>query len=218
MAVGGLASELHRLGEAAPDLVEHQADERPRAVDVARRHDEVEADRRVGVHEVGDAEVARRRVPGDDRVAVEAEARHRGGDDAGELVLALVEHLARGLRDERDAGPSAGGASQSIRSRVSICVRAGSERNGRDAGERLVGFGVEDVEDRAAEQAVGRRLPVVARLLLAGRVDEDVGDVLGVRTSREALSDLEERVEADRVGGRRLEAPRRGRTAAASPR
>ena len=99
------------------------------------------------------------------------------------------------------------GVKQHARERLPLRAR-GVRENGGDAGERLVGFRVEHVQDRAGEQGVGCGLPVVARLLLAGRVDEDVGDVLGVAHLREALADLEQRIEAHRIHGRRLEPPR----------
>ena len=102
--VGGFAPELHRLGQAASDLVEHQADDGARPREVTRRHDEVGARRRVAVHEVRDPEVALGGVSRDDRIAVEAKARHRGREDARELVVALVERVGnaspiRGARE-----------------------------------------------------------------------------------------------------------------------
>ena len=55
--------------------------------------------------------------------------------------------------------------------------------------------------------ACGGRLPVVALLALALRVDEDVGDVLHVADLAVAAPDLEQRVEPHRVARGRLEPP-----------
>ena len=79
--------------------------------------------------------------------------------------------------------------------------RIGEE--GGDAGQRLLLFGVEHVQDGAGQQRMRRLLPVVAPLLGAFRVDQDVGDVLHVAHLLRALAHLEQRVEAggQRVGG-----------------
>ncbi len=174
---------------------------------IARRHDEVKAHGRVGVHEVGDAEVALGRVSRDDRIAVQAQARHRRREDARPLVVALVEHLAGRLRDEGVGSVGQVPCRDHAPERLRL-GGAGVREDRGDAGERLVGLRVEHVQDRAAEQAVRGRLPVVAGVLVAGGVDEDVGDVLRIAHLAEPLSDLEERVEAHRVDGRGLEPPR----------
>ena len=122
------APDLHRLGEAPADLVEHQANDGPRARQVARRHDQVEADRPVGVHEVGDPEVAADVFRAMTGIAVEAQARHGGGEDARALVVGLVEHLARGLGDDRVRARSAGAVSRASALSMSVCDRAGSDR------------------------------------------------------------------------------------------
>ena len=62
--------------------------------------------------------------------------------------------------------------------RGEAALRIGEE--GRDARERLVLLGVEDMEDRADEQRVAGLLPMVAPLERAFGVDQDVGDVLDV--------------------------------------
>ena len=88
------------FGQAAPDLVEHQADQRLRAGDVGWRHHEIEG-RWPGVgDQVRDPPVATPCHLRDDGIAIEAEKGHRGGQDAGEFVLALVEQLARRRGDD----------------------------------------------------------------------------------------------------------------------
>jgi hypothetical protein len=96
------------------------------------------------------------------------------------------------------------GGQQHRRERLPLRAR-GVRENGGDAGERLVRLRVEHVQDRAAEQGVGCGLPMVARLLLAGRVDEDVGDVLRVAHLREPLADFEQRIETHRIDRLRLD-------------
>ena len=119
----------------------------------------------------------------------------------------LLSHLARGLGDDRVRLLPADADVVSIRCSVSACERAGIREEGGDARERLVLLGVEDVQDGADQERVSARLPVVLGLLFAGRVDQDVGDVLGVLDLVQASSDLQQRVEPHRVGGGRLEAP-----------
>ncbi len=173
---------------------------------IARRHDEVEAYRGLGVHDVGDAKVARRRVSGDDRIAVEAETRQGGREDAREFVLALAQHLARSL------GHGGMGRVAEVRSLEHPLERlrlggVGVGQESSDAGQRLVALGVEDMHDGAGEQTVGGRLPVVAGVFLSGGVDEQIGDVLGVAHLVPTLPNFQERIEAQRIEGRRLEAP-----------
>ncbi len=69
----------------------------------------------------------------------------------------------------------------------------------RNAGERLVLLGVEDVQDGADQQRVAGLLPMVSPLQRALRIDQDVGDVLDVADLAIAAADLEQRV----VGGAR---------------
>src|SRR3546814_8180940 len=50
----------------------------------------------VGLDQIGNAPVAARRDVRHGRVAIEAEERHGGAEDARPLILRLVQHLARG--------------------------------------------------------------------------------------------------------------------------
>jgi hypothetical protein len=61
-----------------------------------------------------------------------------------------------------------------------------------DARERLVGLGVEDVEDCPDQKRMARLLPVVAPLECALRIDQDVRDVLNVADLPFATPDLEQ--------------------------
>ena len=88
------------LGEPPPDLVEDQPDQRLGAVDVGGRHNEIEADRRPFRDEIGDAPVAAVGHLSHHGIAVEAEKRHRGGENARAFVVRLVEELAGGRRDD----------------------------------------------------------------------------------------------------------------------
>ena len=206
MLVGRSAADLQGLGQAAADLVQHQADDGAGARQIARRHDQIQAHRGLGVHQIGDAKVACGRVSGDDRIAVEAETRQGRREDAREFVVALAQHLARGLGDGGMGRIAEVPGLEHPLERLRLGgVRVGQEPG--DAGQRLVALGVEDMQDGAGEQAVGGRLPVVARVLLAGGVDEDIGDVLGIAHLVPTFADFQERIEAERIEGRRLEAP-----------
>ena len=66
-----------------------------------------------------------------------------------------------------------------------------------DAGERLVGFGVEHMEDRADQERVAGLLPVIAPFQRALGIDQDIGDVLDVAHFGVAAPDFEQRI----VGG-----------------
>ena len=67
----------------------------------------------------------------------------------------------------------------------------------RDACERLVSLGVEDVQDRADQERMAGLLPMVPPLERAFGIDQDVGDVLDVAHLAVAAPDLEQRI----VGG-----------------
>ena len=54
----------------------------------------------LGQDQVGDAPVAARRDLGHRRITVQAEEGHGGGQHARALVIALVEHFARGGGDD----------------------------------------------------------------------------------------------------------------------
>jgi hypothetical protein len=49
-----------------------------------------------------------------------------------------------------------------------------------DTGERLVGLGIENMEDRADQQRMAGLLPMIAPLQRAFGIDQHVGDVLDV--------------------------------------
>src|SRR5690606_27493705 len=63
-----------------------------------------------------------------------------------------------------------------------------------DAGERLVFFGIEDMEDGADQESVAGLLPVIAFLEGAFGVDQDVGDVLDVADLPLAAPNLKQRI------------------------
>ena len=92
---------LEILGQAAADLVEDQADQRLSAVDVGRRHDEVERRRVPSTHDVANPPIAAARHLGDNGIAIEAEERHGGRQHARALVVRLVEQFARRRCDHR---------------------------------------------------------------------------------------------------------------------
>ena len=190
-----------------PIWFRHQADERPGAIDVARRDDQVEAHRHVRVHQI-------RRCGSREALVFRA---INGSLYRFRQVFAVETMPASSLSDlsiisrahcaTTGCGPSGKCRVLSILWNVSRMGISGLERNAGDAGQRLVLLGVEDVEDGADEERARGRLPVVALLALALGVDEDVGDVLHVADLAVAAADLEQRVEAHRVARGRLEPP-----------
>ena len=175
-----LALGLQIFGQSTANLVQQQADERLGARDVRRRDDEVKRDGSATFNEVADAPVALPRHPGHNRVAIQAEERHGRGQHPRSLVVRLVQQLACRAGDHRvhAVGPKVGGCHHRAQRRLDRPSRVGQEVG--DAGERLVGFGIEDVQDRADKERVAGLLPVVASFQRAFGIDQDVGDILNV--------------------------------------
>ncbi len=182
------------LGEPPADLVQDQAHQRPGARQVGRRNHQVEADGRRALHQIGDAPGARARHLGHHRVAVEAEEGHGGGEHAGALVVRLVEQLPGRRRHHRmDAGGAqVGRGHHRAQGGLDRAARIAEEIG--DAGQGLVGLGVEDVEDGADQEGVAGLFPVVPFLQRSFWVDQDVRDVLDVAHLPLALSHLQQRV------------------------
>jgi hypothetical protein len=77
-----------------------------------------------------------------------------------------------------------------LQRRLDRVFRIGEE--GGDAGERLVGFGIEDMEDRTDEERVAGLLPMVSFFERAFRIDQHIGDVLDVAYLPLAAPDFEQ--------------------------
>ena len=207
---------IEALGQPAPDLIEDEPDERLGAADVGGRNDKVQRDRPFTLDEIRDAPVAARGYLGDGRIAVEAEERHGGRQHARALVVALVEELARGRRDDRMDLRRVGvaevvGAHHALERLDEAALRIGKE--GRDPGEGLVFIGIEDVENGADQQRVARLLPMVAAFERAFGIDQDVGDILDVAYLIGTAAHFEQRIVArrSRVGGIEQQAVREAR-------
>src|SRR5471030_291002 len=87
------ALEYHPLGEAVDRHREHQPDEWAQSNLVRRWDHQVQRHGAVVVYQVVDGKVARRGVLCDKRIAIERERRLRGGEDAAEVAVLLVEHF-----------------------------------------------------------------------------------------------------------------------------
>ena len=74
-----------------------------------------------------------------------------------------------------------------------------------DPGQRLVGFGIEDMQDHADQQRVAGLLPMVPLVERAFGIDQDVGDVLDVADLPVAAPDLQQRIVGGGFGIRRIE-------------
>ena len=147
--------------------------------------------------QIADPPVAAARHLGDHRIAIEPEEAHGRREHAGALVLGLVEKLPGGRRHDRDAArsPRCGVAIMAC-SVFSIGARGIGQEIG-DAGERLVGLGVENMEDRADQERVAGLFPMIAAFERAFGIDQDIGDVLDVAHLGVAAADFEQRI----VGG-----------------
>ncbi len=185
---------LQLLGQTPADLVEDQADQRLGAVDVRRRHHEVERRRPLAAHDIADPPVAAPRHLGDHRIAIEAKERHGRAQDAGALVAGFVQQLPGGAGDDgMNARLAEMRRPHHGRERgLDWPLRIGQER--RYAGERLVLLGIEDVKDGADQKRVAGFLPVVPLFEAAFGIDEDVGDVLNVAHLPLATPHFEQRI------------------------
>jgi hypothetical protein len=116
---------------------------------------------------------------GDDRIAVEAE-NDMAVDSTPDRSLSDLFSSSRAALAMTGCGPASPrcGCPSSRERRLRSFVRIGEER--RDAGERLVLLGIENMEDRADQQGVAGLLPMVALFEAAFGIDQDVGDVLDV--------------------------------------
>ncbi len=84
------------FGQAPPDLIEDEADERLGPDDIRWRHDQIKRRRLIAADQLADAPVTAPRHLGDNGIAVEAQERHGGRENAGALIVRLVEEFARG--------------------------------------------------------------------------------------------------------------------------
>ena len=205
-ALGRVAFEA--LGQATADLVEHQPHQRFGPGDVRWRDDQVEGHRDWGVDEVGDPPVAGAGGQGDGRIAIEAQERHRRGEDPAALVLGLIEDLARRAGDDgvnlgRVRRAQMVGGHHPPQGVGERALRIGEE--GGDPSEGLFLFGVEDVKDGPDQQAVAGFFPMRPALQSAFRVDEHVGDILNVADFVGSFADLQQRIVASRPRVGRVE-------------
>src|ERR1700744_2352791 len=94
-----LSIEIFR--QPPSDLVEDQAYQWLGPADVGWRHDQIQRGRLYAFDQILDLPITPSRDLGDDGVAIETEKRHRGRQHTGALVLAFVQELARGRRNDR---------------------------------------------------------------------------------------------------------------------
>lgn len=152
--------------------------------------------------QIGDAPVAARRDFGHRGVTVQAEEGHGRGQYARALVVALVEHFARGRCDDGMRGFAKMPRRHHPMQRQLEWTGRIAEEIG-DAAQRLVLACIEHMQDCTDQQRVRRFLPVVAALKCAFRVHQDVGDVLHVAHLMRAAPYLQQGVVGRRllVGG-----------------
>src|SRR3546814_15594548 len=81
------------FGETAPDLVEDEPDERLRPADIAGRYDQIERHGLRTCQKIGDPPFGRSGDRRDHGIAVEAEKRHGGRQDARTFLPALFEQF-----------------------------------------------------------------------------------------------------------------------------
>ncbi len=185
---------LQVFGQATADLIEQQSHQRLGAVDVGGRHDEVKRDRLIASHNIADAPVGAACDFGHDRIAIQAEKRHRRRQHAAALVLGLVAQLARGAGNDRVRPRFAQmrGLHHGAQRGIHRALRIGQEFGHTCQG--LVGFGVKHMQDGAHQQRMAGLFPMVALVETAFRIDEDVGDVLDVAHLPLAAAHFQQRI------------------------
>ncbi len=203
-----LVIALQVFRQSPPDLIEDQSNERLGPVDVGGRHDEVEGNRVSRSDQICDAPVAALCYLRNDRVAIETEKRHRGGQNTGAFVTGLVQKLARGAGDHGMWTRLAEMGSHHHRLQRRLDAALGVGQKIRDTGECLVLFGVENVQDRADQQRVTGLLPVIAFFQRALGIDQNVGDVLDIAHFPFATADFQQRIVGGRIRIRRIEQQR----------
>ncbi len=193
------------LGQPPADLVEDQADERLGAVYVGWRHDQIERDRPAAADQIGNAPVAACRHSRHHGIAVEAEKGHGCGKDAAALVLALVQQLAGRRRDDWMNARLAEmrRIHHGAQGRLDRAARIGQEIG--DARQRLVPLRIEDMQDRADQQAMAGLFPMIAFVEAAFGIDQNIRDILNVSDLPLAPSHLQQRVVGGRSGIGRIE-------------
>ena len=158
------ARVLQILGQAAADLVQHEPDQRLGARDVRGRHDQVEGRRLVCADQVVDPPVTASRHMGDDGVAVEAQEGHGCRQHARAFVVGLVQKLPCGRGDDRMRARCSQVARRhhGLQRLLDRAARVGQE--GGNAGQCLVLFCIEHMQDRADQQRMRGLLPMIALL------------------------------------------------------
>jgi hypothetical protein len=110
---------------------------------------QVERSRTLGFDQIGDPPVRAFGDLGDDRIAVEPEIGHGGREYPGPLVVGLVQQFARRAGNHRVRASLAKvcGCHHRIERLLDGALGIGQERS--DTSQRFVGFGIENMQDRA---------------------------------------------------------------------
>lgn len=200
-----LAGAGQFLGQPPADLVEDQPNKRLGAVYVGRWHDQIERDGLAAADQIGNAPIASRRHPRHHGIAVEAEKRHGGGEHPASFVLALVQQLARRRRDD---GMNASLAEMrrvhhGAQGRLDRAAGIGQEIG--DARQRLVLLRIENMQDRADQQAMAGLFPMITLVEAAFGIDQNIRDVLHVADFPLPLPHLQQRIVGRRSGVRGIE-------------
>ncbi|MCY1169727.1 hypothetical protein D9M73_97760 [compost metagenome] len=148
----------------------------------------------LSLDQVADAPVAALCDRRDHRISIEAQEGHRGRQYAAALVLALVQQLSRGAGDDGMDSLLAEMRRGHHRPKrlLDWSLRIGEEIG--DAGERLVGFGVKDMQDRADQKRMAGLLPMVPAFQCPFGINQHVGDVLDISDFKLTAPDLEQRI------------------------
>ena len=190
------ALKIEFFGEPVNDHGKDEAHERTKPNLVARRHNEVERYWPFVIHEVLNRKVARGSGAANKRIAVERQCRFRCGQDAGEILVLLVEHFLDflfhdGMRARRFARgkPPVMCVVFVVRvgEKLGESFAEGEAGSRKDAGEQaersLPTFesgGIAHMQDHPRRDGRGGVLPVAFLRAVFPGADEHVRNVLGV--------------------------------------
>jgi hypothetical protein len=116
------------------------------------RDDEVERDWVIGLDQIADTPVAARGYARRNRIPVEPEERHGGRQHARALIVAFVQKLACGLRNDRMDATLAKMRRHHHQAERALDRTARVGKEGGNPGQCLVGFCVKHVQDGADKQ------------------------------------------------------------------
>ncbi len=131
-------------------------------------------------------------MPAHDGITIEAKEADGGREHARSFIFGLVEKLPRGrgndgMRFWFGFGPQVIGCQHDPKRLLEGLRRVGQDLG--DPGERLLLFGIENVQDDADQKRVTGLFPMRSAFERTFQIDQDIGDVLDVANFGRPLTD-----------------------------